>query len=297
MRPGTTEQNGREGFTECPDNHEQTSSQASILLAQRYHLYAPHPGIKATSSPDASPTPETVTKMERPTTPQGIDESLADALSSSITGLPPRPPTGSLSADTSTNSHTSQAEPYTVSPQYLSYLVDRILESHLPKEDYASSAERTMITEVLGNAVLGNVLRKCSEPWFIWRIGLGLLREDDVEKTVDNAGAAIVSDPPTSPTRGTDTTSSAWSYLSFLGQLPGIIVSAYLYLSLALSSYLSGTPQADSETTLSSRQTYLLEPWIEASMALVSVDSTFATREIWTMIKMMYIATSTRVDG
>jgi hypothetical protein len=198
--------------------------------------------------------------------------------------------------ETTTNPDASQAEPCAVSPQYLSRLVDRILEPHLPTEDYASSAERTMITEVLGNAVLGNVLRKSAEPWFIWRIGLSLLREDEEGKAVDDNGSAKVSVPSTSPPRGIDTTSSAWSYLGFLGQLPGILISAYLYLSIALSNYLSGTPQADPKTNLPSRQAYLLEPWIEALMALVSIDSTFATRELWTTIKMMYIATSTRVD-
>lgn len=296
MRPRTVEQNRPEEIVHGLKDYKEGSSEDARLLAQRYHLYAPHPGIEATSSPNASPTSDPVTNIERPTTPQGIDESIADALSSSITGLPPRPRAGPLVMETTTNPDASQAEPYAVSPQYLSHLVDCILAPHLPPEDYASSSERTMITEVLGNAVLGNVLRKCREPWFIWRIGLSLLREDEERRTVDATDSEKVSEHSASPTRGSDTTSFAWSYLNFLGQLPRIFISAYLYLSIALSNYLSGTPPADSETLLPSRQEYLLEPWIEALMALVSVDSMFATRELWTMIKMMYIATSTRVD-
>lgn len=282
--------------TQRPGIDQRPSLTDSTSLAQRYHLYVPHPGIEATAQHDlknASSTPEHPESVDRPSTPQGMDEILADALSSSITNLPRPPPT--QSSNPNLNPGESPRNPYSPSPEYLSHLIDRILKPHLPAEDYASSAERTMITEVVGNAVLGNVLRKCAEPWFIWRIGLSLLREDEERNVTD--GSREDAGATSSPTGGINVTTAVWSCIGLLTQVPGMLIAAYTYFSIALSNYLSETSPADPKTKATPQSAYLLEPWIEASMSLTSVHSTFATQEVWTMVKMVYIATSNRMDG
>ncbi|KAI5448780.1 hypothetical protein NCC49_006604, partial [Naganishia albida] len=264
-----------------PDGREQTCLQDSSLLTQRYHLYKPHPGIKATAEEGQShapTTPQEPETIDRPSTPQGMDEILADALSSSITNLPPLRAGATRSSNPNSNPEKSQFSPYVPSPEYLSLLIDRILRPHLSAEDYASSAERAMITEVLGNAVLGNVLRKCSEPWFIWRIGLSLLREN--EGTVENVSPRQDSEASREATGGMNKSTWLRSFISLLAQIPGLLIAAYTYFSIALSNYLSGASPAYPKANPSSRPAYLLEPWIEASTALTSVNSSFATREI-----------------
>jgi hypothetical protein len=284
------------GVTKRPQIDPRPCLPDPTLLAQRYHLYAPHPGIEATAQYDlknASSTPDNPESVDRPSTPQGMDEILADALSSSITNLPR--PRATQSSDPTSNPGESPRNPYTLSPEYLSYLIGRILKPHLPAEDYASSAERTMITEVVGNAVLGNVLRKCAEPWFIWRIGLSLLREDEERNVTD--GSREDAGATSSPTGGINVTTAVWSCIGLLTQVPGMLIAAYTYFSIALSNYLSETSPEDPKIKTTPQSTYLLEPWIEASMSLTSANSTFATQEVWTLVKMVYIATSNKIDG
>jgi hypothetical protein len=306
-------------------------SEASMaVIAQRYHLYASHPGMKLMEnsvenmegSAPVTPTQTDPVEIRRPRKLRGIDESLADALSSSITALPPQDLGGDLPRPISAkhgkgNSEfdpygTSNAQSYEPSPEYLSVLVDHFLRKHLPQQDYASDAERTMVTEVLGNAVLGNIIRKCSEPWFIWRTGLHLIRQDRLPEgpnpetmpefdlgLKEEAGSLTTSS--TSATQGNSTTTPVTQYLALLSRILSLVTAACLYVAAAITNKVLQALQTDLpptavKATEKRNAKYLFEPWIEASIAWTSAGSAFGTRELWTASKMLYIASWETVD-
>lgn len=304
---------------------------STAVIAQRYHLYASHPGMKLVEnlagntdgSAPMTPTQTDPVEIRRPPKLRGIDESLADALSSSITALPPpQDAGGDLSQPISARygQEYSNLDPYGISstqsyepsPEYLSVLADHFLRKHLPQQDYASDAERTMITEVLGNAVLGNVLRKCSEPWFIWRTGLHLIQEDrshegtgpesalgsdlGLEKEAESSTASSIS-----PNPGNPTTTSVTRYLAQLRRILSVVMATCLYIAAAITNKVLQALQTDLpptavKATEKRNAKYLFEPWIEASKAWTSAGSAYGTRELWTLSKMLYIASWETID-
>jgi hypothetical protein len=304
------------------------------ILDQRYHFHAPHPGIVASSVHPSQSEKIGFTKIqaehpadsehfERPVTPQGIDESLADALSSSITGLPGRaasrdPPVSDQRSGE--HPHHDNALRYEPSPQYLSALVDRILKNHLPPNDYASTTERAMITEIIANTILRNILRKCSEPWFLWRIGLNLMGTTENgkapgEHVMSEKGDVLTGTSTTDDitvVRGKQLSSEESSVLgltpfygNILLQVPSMIANAgWRCLSIA-SKLLRQRFYPDSETeTPSSPQIqppcnakkYVLEPWLDVLMALTSSGDSYGKQELWSVIKMTYTLSSTTAD-
>ncbi|KAJ9105150.1 hypothetical protein QFC19_003608 [Naganishia cerealis] len=321
----------QQGVEQNNDRNGLPSHLVQSILAQRYHLYAPHPGIvPSTISPPPTQNPGITDKkpagseqLDRPVTPQGIDESLADALSSSITGLPGQP----LSRDqrisrtrSAEQSHDIASTVYELSPRYLSALVDRILKAHLPPRDYASATERVMITEIVANTVLGNVLRKCSEPWFLWRIGLSLLTEaedkefptsDALSEKVDESSetftnGVISATPPNQSPNQTNTFTSALFYLDIISCISLICIRTscrwLAFASGCLTRRFSGTANPSSTPSSAENQQpsetskYILEPWLDAMMALTSSESSYGKQELWSLTRIAYTIGSNTAD-
>ncbi|KAF9507428.1 hypothetical protein BS47DRAFT_1398620 [Hydnum rufescens UP504] len=58
---------------------------------------------------------------------------------------------------------------------YLRQAVEHVLRSCLPKEDWESEMERSILREILVRPILGSVLPKLAQPWFLHTIALSLL--------------------------------------------------------------------------------------------------------------------------
>jgi hypothetical protein len=76
---------------------------------------------------------------------------------------------GSLSVD----------DQYSVSPDYLSTLCDRLMKHHLAPSDYGSPTERAIVTEILASAVLSNTIEKLSKGWMLTKIALAVLGDSE----------------------------------------------------------------------------------------------------------------------
>ena len=62
-----------------------------------------------------------------------------------------------------------------VDEMYMRQVVDHLLRSCLPPEDYAPEPERFIIREVVLKLLVHDVFPKISEPWFIYKVALDLL--------------------------------------------------------------------------------------------------------------------------
>ncbi|KAJ7492870.1 PXA domain-containing protein [Mycena latifolia] len=67
-----------------------------------------------------------------------------------------------------------------IDPEYMRQLVDHILKSCLPQEDYDPEPERFVIREIVLKILLKDVIPKITQPWFIQKTILDLLGQDDV---------------------------------------------------------------------------------------------------------------------
>ncbi|KAJ9123961.1 hypothetical protein QFC22_000752 [Naganishia vaughanmartiniae] len=323
------------GSGENIDVNRPSTRPSRNILAQRYHYLAPHPGIAASannpsqaqkpSTADTEPAhPADTEHLKRPVTPQGIDESLADALSSSITGVPGR----AVSRDPPVSNYRSEehprrvnALPYEPSPEYFAALVDRILRGYLPPKDYTSTTERAMITEIIANTILGNILRKCSEPWFLWRIGLSLMEAAEEGDTIkkearsekDNGVTRALVTKDDTVARGTQSSARDRNifgltpfYASILSQLPSVIAKAsWRWLRIAsgwLQQYFFPEPNPPATSLASpvhplcSPSKHILEPWLEVMMALTSAGSSYGKQELWSLSKIAYTLSSNTAD-
>lgn len=72
-------------------------------------------------------------------------------------------------------SHLAVSETGQFNDTYLRQAVDHVLKSCLPQEDWDSEMERSIVREVIVRPILGNVLPKLAEPWFLHTIALSLL--------------------------------------------------------------------------------------------------------------------------
>ncbi len=59
--------------------------------------------------------------------------------------------------------------------EYYRQIVDHVLRACLPSEDYAPEAERFALREVFVNVLVGDVIPKVTQPWFIQKTILDLL--------------------------------------------------------------------------------------------------------------------------
>jgi hypothetical protein len=68
-----------------------------------------------------------------------------------------------------------------IDEEYVRQIVDHILKSCLPPEDYEPESERFIIREVVLKVILKDILPKITQPWFVLRVILDLLGppEDD----------------------------------------------------------------------------------------------------------------------
>jgi hypothetical protein len=75
-----------------------------------------------------------------------------------------------------------------VSEDYLRCVVDHILRTCLPTEDYAPETERTIVTEIVLMILVRSVIPKVTQPWFIQKIVLDQLGQADANATASGAG-------------------------------------------------------------------------------------------------------------
>lgn len=66
---------------------------------------------------------------------------------------------------------------------YMRQIIDHVLKSCLPPEDYAPEAERFIVREIVLKVLVRDVLPKISEPWFIYKVALDLLGPEEAVST------------------------------------------------------------------------------------------------------------------
>lgn len=182
------------------------SAALSDAIAARYALLYGHPAVQQVL-PEAPKVLLTTSTADHGTNttqvPNDVDRSLGEAMSSSLHGdgytihrhrRPSPAPTAPPHQQTSESPAlppVSTTPTYRVSGPYLSTLSQRLLRFHLPPLDYRSPTERAMITEILGSAILSNVLQKLSQGWMINKLVLAILGEPrshlDPESIADSA--------------------------------------------------------------------------------------------------------------
>lgn len=69
----------------------------------------------------------------------------------------------------------------TIDPEYYRQTVDLILKACLPPEDYEPEVERVIIREVLVKVIVGAIIPKVTQPWFIQKAILDLIGPIDDE--------------------------------------------------------------------------------------------------------------------
>lgn len=163
-----------------------TGAPTEAAISEAFHRLRPHPGITSAAEEPSHNTPP----PRRPSdvvlnAAADLDDTLADAMASSIVvedvAAVKAARQQSLRVDAVAD-HTPleqnrrmEDSPYHLDPAYLPSVVDRILRSHLPEKDYNCLLERTLVNEIVGNAVLGGTLRRITQPWFWWRVCSNLI--------------------------------------------------------------------------------------------------------------------------
>ncbi|KAF8213325.1 PXA domain-containing protein [Mycena galopus ATCC 62051] len=79
--------------------------------------------------------------------------------------------------------HMAVAPDGTIDPEYLRQIIDHILKACLPEEDYAPEPQRFIIREIVLKILLKDVIPKITQPWFIQKIILDQLGQQDVVLT------------------------------------------------------------------------------------------------------------------
>lgn len=72
-------------------------------------------------------------------------------------------------------SHLAVSPDGAIDGTYLRQAVDHVFKSCLPPQDWGSDMERSIVREILVRPVLGSVIDKLSQPWFLHSIALSLL--------------------------------------------------------------------------------------------------------------------------
>ncbi|KAJ7783508.1 PXA domain-containing protein [Mycena maculata] len=85
----------------------------------------------------------------------------------------------------------------TIDAEYMRQIVDQVLKSCLPPDDYDPEPERYVIREIVLKILLKDVIQKITQPWFIQKTILDLLGQQDVLLT--KAQAEGVQSRPSSP--------------------------------------------------------------------------------------------------
>lgn len=74
-----------------------------------------------------------------------------------------------------------------IDPVYIRQIIDHVLKSCLPEEDYAPESERFIIREVALKVLTRDVLPKLAEPWFLHKLILDALGPDSEVVKVEEA--------------------------------------------------------------------------------------------------------------
>lgn len=148
-------------------------------LAARFALLHGHPAVQQVQTRPTSTRKDTSQRASTDVTqlPSDIDQSLGEAMSSSLHGHDDQPYLKRHQPPPDSVQPPQLPPVYRISPSYLSTLSERLLRYHLPPPDYAPLTERTILTEIIGSAVLANVLQKLSQGWMINRMALSILGE------------------------------------------------------------------------------------------------------------------------
>ncbi|KAF4623226.1 hypothetical protein D9613_001993 [Agrocybe pediades] len=133
--------------------------------------------------------------------------------------------------------------------EYYRQIVDHILKSSLPPEDYEPESERIIVREVIVKVLIDDVLPKITQPWFINRSILDLIGNIDEP--------SYIPVPPLEPT-----SSASHSFiiiiLSFLQSFSGMCLALIQAYKQAISTIKlvqqspSRTPQPPTNPTVSS---------------------------------------------
>ncbi|KAG7531469.1 hypothetical protein FFLO_04329 [Filobasidium floriforme] len=148
-------------------------------LAARFALLHGHPAVQLVQSKPTSTRKDTSHRASTDVTqlPSDIDQSLGEAMSSSLHGHDDHPYLRQHQTPLDSVQPPQLPPAYRISPSYLSTLSERLLRCHLPPADYAPLTERTILTEIIASAILANVLQKLSQGWMINRMALSILGE------------------------------------------------------------------------------------------------------------------------
>lgn len=148
-------------------------------LAARFALLHGHPAVQQVQTKPTSTRKDTSYRASTNVTqlPSDIDQSLGEAMSSSLHGHDDQPYLKQHQSPPDSVQPPQLPPVYRIAPSYLSTLSERLLRYHLPPPDYAPLTERTILTEIIASAILANVLQKFSQGWMINRMALSILGE------------------------------------------------------------------------------------------------------------------------
>jgi hypothetical protein len=148
-------------------------------IAARFTLLYGHPAVRQVQTKPISTRKDTSYRASTNVTqlPSDIDQSLGEAMSSSLHGYDNQPYLKRHQPPPDSVQPPQLPPVYRIAPSYLSNLSERLLRYHLPPPDYAPLTERTILTEIIASAILANVLQKLSQGWMINRMALSILGE------------------------------------------------------------------------------------------------------------------------
>lgn len=256
---------------------EDGGTESSVI--HTFQRLRPHPGMVAVArqaSRDVSRQQSDVVLNAA----GDLDDTLADAMASSIVVDGQEPannrsssiaPTlledsarGTLASDVGGQ---AQEPPFQLDPAYLPSLVDGLLRSHLPEKDYHCDLERTVLNEIIGNAVLGGTLRRVTQPWFWWRIGVNLIGRP----------AKSVKDPKSRP-NAMDLLVKAYTCLS-------LALNFIAFASIQLYTFVMGDLLHEDSPKIHRRHTARL--WLDFAEELLSVNGSQTRCEIFRQLRML----------
>jgi hypothetical protein len=178
---------------------------------------------------------------------------------------------------------------YALDPLYLTSMTDAILRLHLPPTEYASTAERTIIREIVGCMVLGSVGRRLSEPWFWWQIGLKALERPRAKAEAKRAAKGH------SHPAHTHGSSYSTKLLALLGRIWTLLWAAWAMLTRILA-ILSAAPKARNRHNV-------VVPWIGLARSVLGVDGRMGissrkwrVRIVWGFVEALITLTSPLID-
>lgn len=172
---------------------------------------------------------------------------------------------------------------YQISPHYLACSVDSLLRAHLPPQDYKSSLERSLVTEIIANAVLGNVLKKISYEWFWWRLGISFLEKNQTQN----------------PSSSIEPGKCRYDIIYLFVRLAAILRTFFTVLSILASSIYSLATcnmMADDDDKRRRNPRRVAQRWIEFAGEVLRVDESQTKTEVWRLLSIIDGLTYSLID-